>query len=60
MSTKACAADLLLVNGKIVTVDEKFSTQEAIAVKDGKVLAVGSTKEMKKLEGDSTEVIDLG
>ncbi len=59
MSTKACAADLLLVNGKIVTVDEKFSTQEAIAVKDGKVLAVGSTKEMKKLEGDSTEVIDL-
>ena len=59
MSAKACTADLLLINGKIVTVDEKFTTQEAVAVKDGKVLAVGSTKEMKKLKGDATEVIDL-
>ena len=59
MSAKACSADLLLINGKIVTVDEKFSTQEAVAVKDGKVMAVGSTKEMKKLKGDATEVIDL-
>ena len=59
MSTKACTADLLLINGKIVTVDEEFSTKEAVAVKDGKVMATGSTKEMKKLKGDSTEVIDL-
>ena len=59
MSAKACTADLILINGKIVTVDEKFTTQEAVAVKDGKVMAVGSTKEMKKLKGDATEVIDV-
>ena len=59
MSTKACSADLILINGKIVTVDREFSTKEAIAVKDGKVMATGSTKELKKLKGDSTEVIDL-
>ena len=59
MSAKACIADLLLINGKIVTVDEKFTTKEAVAVKEGKVLAVGSTKEMKTLKGEATEVIDL-
>jgi predicted amidohydrolase YtcJ len=40
-------------------VDEEFSTKEAIAVKDGKVMATGPTKEIKKLKGDATEVIDL-
>ena len=59
MSTKTCVADLILINGKIVTVDEEFSTKEAIAVKDGKVLATGPTNEIKKLKGDATEVIDL-
>ena len=59
MSTKMCTADLILINGKIVTVDEEFSTKEAIAVKDGKVIATGPTKEIKNLKGEATEVIDL-
>ncbi|MCX6656243.1 MAG: amidohydrolase [Candidatus Bathyarchaeota archaeon] len=59
MSTKACKADLLLINGKIIIVDAEFSTKEAVAVKDGKIMATGSTKEMKKLKGDETEVINL-
>ena len=59
MSAKVCTADLLLINGKIVTVDEKFTIEEAVAVKDGKVMAVGSTKEINKFRGDATEVIDL-
>ncbi len=59
MSDRICKADLLLVNGKIVTVDDDFSVQEAIAVKDGKVMAVGETKEMKKLADKKTEVINL-
>jgi predicted amidohydrolase YtcJ len=59
MSTKACKADLLLINGKIIIVDAGFSTKEAVVVKDGKIMATGSTKEMKKLKGDETEVIDL-
>jgi predicted amidohydrolase YtcJ len=32
------AADLLLFNGKIVTVDDAFSIREAIAIKDGRIL----------------------
>jgi predicted amidohydrolase YtcJ len=59
MSTKACKADLLLINGKIIIVDAEFSTKEAVAVKDGKIMATGSTKEMKKLKGNETEVINL-
>src|SRR4030042_2826372 len=59
MTTKACEADLLLINGQIVTVDAEFNTKEAVAVKNGKIMATGSTKEMKKLKGSGTEVIDL-
>jgi predicted amidohydrolase YtcJ len=40
-------ADLLLYNGKIYTVDSNFSITEAMAVKDGKVLATGSSDEIK-------------
>ncbi|MCD6012320.1 MAG: amidohydrolase [Flavipsychrobacter sp.] len=40
-------ADLLLVNGKVYTVDSIFSTAEAFAVKDGKIIAVGTSNEIK-------------
>ena len=52
-------ADLLLINGKIVTVDPDFSILEAVAVKGGKILAAGTTSEMKTWKGSGTEVIDL-
>ena len=38
--------DLLIYNAKIYTVDSSFSTAEAMAVKDGKIIAIGSTKEL--------------
>ncbi|HQV07471.1 MAG TPA: hypothetical protein PKW62_11945, partial [Chitinophagaceae bacterium] len=41
-------ADLLVTNATIYTVDDSFSTAEALAVKDGKILATGSTKELEK------------
>ncbi|MHA2395011.1 MAG: amidohydrolase, partial [Promethearchaeota archaeon] len=56
---KACEADLILHNGKIITVDEDFSIAEAISVKDGKIQAVGTKKEIKKYQGNKTEVIEL-
>lgn len=56
---KACEADLALVNGKIITVDADFSVAQAVAVKDGRVQAVGATEDIKKLVGEGTEVIDL-
>src|SRR5499426_4142524 len=52
-------ADSVLINGKILTVDEQFSIQEAIAVRDGKILAVGKTVDVRKLAGPSSRVIDL-
>lgn len=51
-------ADLLLCNGKIYTVDSNFSITEAMAVKDGKVLATGSNNEIKK-SFTSENIIDL-
>ena len=52
-------ADTVLINGKIVTVDQQFSIQEAIAVRDGRILSVGKTSEMQKLAGPGSRVIDL-
>lgn len=55
----AAEADLILHRGKIATVDERFSLREALAVKDGKLLAVGTSAEVLKLKGPRTEVVDL-
>lgn len=55
----AAEADLILHRGKIATVDERFSLGEALAVKDGKLLAVGTSAEVLKLKGPRTEVVDL-
>ena len=52
-------ADTVMVNGKILTVDGRFSTREAIAIRDGKIAALGSTADLRKLAGPDTRVIDL-
>lgn len=52
-------ADLILTNGKILTVDNAFSTAEAVAVGGQKILAVGPAADIAKLSGPSTQVIDL-
>lgn len=57
--TNRQAADLVLINGNVHTVDEKNTLAEAVAVKDGLILAVGSTDEIKPLIGQNTEVVDL-
>ena len=51
-------ADLILTGGVIYTVDPQFSTAEALAVRDGKILAVGSSKEITGMYRAS-EVRDL-
>ena len=53
------AADLVLFNGKIITVDPSDSIAQAVAVKDGKILKVGKNSEINRLIGPQTEVIDL-
>ena len=53
-------AETIYHGGDIVTVDEKNPTAEALAVKDGKIIAVGKKDDVLKLKGDATKVIDLG
>lgn len=58
-SEKAAPADLIFTNGIIYTVNEDQPKAEAVAVKDGMILAVGSTQEIKKHKNENTEIIDL-
>jgi predicted amidohydrolase YtcJ len=55
----AQTADTVLLNGKVLTVDQQFSTQEAIAIREGKILAVGKSADIRKLAGSNSRVIDL-
>ncbi len=52
-------ADWVFFGGQVVTVDEAYSTAEALAVKDGKIIAVGSDRDISALRGAGTEVFDL-
>jgi predicted amidohydrolase YtcJ len=53
-------ADTILTGGKIVTVDSKNRIAQAIAVRHGRILAVGSVRAVKTLSGPHTTVINLG
>jgi len=52
-------ADLLLVNGAVYTVDAARSWASAVAVKDGRVVAVGTDHDVREHLGPRTEVVDL-
>ena len=52
-------ADLILLNGKLVTVDKNFTIAEAVAIKKDKIIAVGSNEEIRKLANRETKIIDL-
>ncbi len=53
------SADLILYNGRLHTVDREKPQASAVAIKDGRFVAVGSDAEAMALRGDSTRVIDL-
>lgn len=55
----AGGADLILRGGKIVTMDPSNPQAEALAVKDGRIAAVGSAAEIGRHQGESTRIIDL-
>ncbi len=52
-------ADMALVNGKVVTLDPKNPAAEAVAVKGGRILAAGSSAEIRKYVGPATQVLDV-
>jgi predicted amidohydrolase YtcJ len=53
-------ADLILVDGRVVIVDFEDSIAEAVAVRDGWIVAVGNSSEVMEFAGDGTRVVDLG
>lgn len=52
-------ADTVYTNGKIYTVNDNQPWAEAVAIKTGKFIAVGSANDVRKVTGEKTEVIDL-
>jgi len=52
-------ADTVLVNGKVVTLDPAGTVAEALAIREGRILAVGRTEEILARAGSATERIDL-
>ncbi|WP_373400673.1 amidohydrolase [Algoriphagus halophilus] len=57
--SKKESADLIITNGKIYTVDEANPIVEAVAVKDGKILALGSSSEIADYISEVTQLVDL-
>jgi predicted amidohydrolase YtcJ len=53
------APDLVLINGKVLTLDERSTVTEAVALRDGKILATGSSASIKSLAGARTRVLDV-
>ena len=52
--------DLLLVNGRIITMDDDDSIVEAVSIRGNKIVALGQTSKVKKFAGPDTQIIDLG
>src|SRR5262245_56566076 len=51
--------DAILTNGKVLTVDSNFSIVEAVAIRDGRVFATGSSAEIERFAGPDTQRLDL-
>ena len=56
---QATAPDIILTNGKIVTVDDRFSIAQAVAVRGDRFVAVGTNQDITRLAGPNTRRIDL-
>jgi predicted amidohydrolase YtcJ len=58
-SAWAQTPDTILLNGKIVTLDARSTIAPALAIDEGRITAVGSSDDIRKLAGPATRVIDL-
>ena len=53
------ASDFVLMNGKVITVDDRFTIAEAVAVLGERIIGVGTNEEIAALAGPNTTMIDL-
>ena len=53
-------ADLVVVNGQVLTVDAQFRVAEAVAIRDGVFVLVGTSAQARALVGEGTRVLDAG
>ena len=53
-------ADLIIMNAQIATQDDDRSIASAVAIKDGRFMAVGTDKEVMAYRGNDTQQIDAG
>ena len=60
MHAQQAPPDLILSNGKIVTVDDRFTIAQAVAIRGDRIVAVGANAEVGRLAGAATRRIDLG
>lgn len=59
LRAQQAAPDLILSNGKIITVDERFSIAQAVAIRGDRIIAVGTSQDVGRLAGPNTRRIDL-
>jgi len=52
-------ADLILINGKIITLDHNFTVAEAVAISDDRIISVGTNKQVNRYANSKTHIIDL-
>ena len=59
LSVVAQPADIILTQGKIISADAQNKIYQAMAVRDGKIIALGKSKDIQAWKGKQTQVIDL-
>ena len=60
MAVENNSPELILINGRIATVDHSRPFAEAVAIQNGRFISVGSNEEIMRLRASNTETIDLG
>jgi len=56
----AASPDTILINGKVLSADARFATYEALAVRGGRIAALGTTRDIRAVASLGTRIIDLG
>ena len=59
VSAQQSPPDIILSNGKIITVDDRFSIAQAVAIRGDRIIAVGTNQDIARLAGPNTRRIDL-